>query len=512
MADHISRRRFLLTGGLGTALALPVARRAHAQGAHGHAHSPAVTAGAPASVPGAVGQPLVEPEVRRSINGELSTTLRVRYGYKTVGGYRLYVRTYEGTSPGPTLRVRPGDTLRINLVNDLPPNRDVAPASMHQPHHFNSTNFHFHGSHVSPSGIADNVLRDMPPGDSYPVEIAIPRDHTRGTYWYHPHNHGGAAIQVASGMAGAVVIEGDFDAVPEIAQAQERTLLLTQVIFDQHGMVEDFNTLFPETATRFFAVNGQRAPVIRMRPGEVQRWRLLHGGYQDTLQLQLDKHALHAIAHDGIALPSVDPREKLVITPGQRADFLVQAGAPGTYELAALPYDIGYPAPTGPVARLIVEGAPMAMRLPTALPSPPLPTIRDAELTGSRALVMSARSPEVDAAGTWQEFSFMVDGKHFDPKRVDHRIKLNSVEEWTVSNTHQHDHVFHIHTNPFQVTKINGQPQASPVWRDTVTVPRFGSLTFRSRFTDYTGRYVLHCHMMNHELLGMMQLIEVYEG
>jgi len=71
-------------------------------------------------------------------------------------------------------------------------------------------NFHFHGSHASPSGIADNVMRSMAPGHTYDIEIALPKDHTKGTYWYHPHHHGSADIQMSSGMVGAVVIEGDF--------------------------------------------------------------------------------------------------------------------------------------------------------------------------------------------------------------------------------------------------------------------------------------------------------------
>jgi hypothetical protein len=112
----------------------------------------------------AMDQPLAEPEVRRSVNGVLSTTLRVGYAYRQIGGFRLYVRSYEGGSPGPTLRMRPGDTLRIKLINDLPPNRDWLPADISQPHQFNNTNFHFHGSHASPSGIADNVMRSMAPG------------------------------------------------------------------------------------------------------------------------------------------------------------------------------------------------------------------------------------------------------------------------------------------------------------------------------------------------------------
>src|SRR5262249_25099016 len=156
------------------------------------------------------------------------------------------------------------------LINDLPPNRDMMPGNPSYPHHFNSTNFHFHGAHCSPSGIADNVMRPMEPGKSYDIEIKLPADHTRGTYWYHPHYHGSAGVQVASGMAGAIIVEGDFSDVPEIVRARERVMVLTQVAFDVVGMIEDFYTVFPESATRLLAINGQRRPTIDMRPGEVQ--------------------------------------------------------------------------------------------------------------------------------------------------------------------------------------------------------------------------------------------------
>ena len=72
------------------------------------------------------------------------------------------------------------------------------------------------------------------------------------------------------------------------------------------------------------------------------------------------------------------------------------------------------------------------------------------------------------------------------------------------------DHVFHIHVNDMLLTKINGDPLPEPIWMDTAIVPRNGSITFRSRFLDFTGKFMLHCHMMNHEDLGMMQVVEVY--
>jgi FtsP/CotA-like multicopper oxidase with cupredoxin domain len=468
---------------------------------------------APDNSTAAMDQPLVEPEVRRSVDGVLSTTLRVGYVYRQIGGVRLFVRSYEGGSPGPTLRLKPGDTLRIKLINDLPPNRDAMPADMSMPHQFNNTNFHFHGSHVSPSGIADNVMRSMAPGCAYDIEIKLPEDHTKGAYWYHPHHHGSADVQMSSGMVGAVVIEGDFADVPEIAAARERLLVLTQVVYDAYGMVENFETLFPETATRFLAINGQRRPMIEMRPGEVQRWRIFNAAYQDDMLLELEKHGLHVVAYDGIQLGSMQPLKQLLIAPGQRADILVQAGLPGTYSLNAEPYDQGHPSPVGPLARLVVSGAPMDMKLPGALPPPPLETIKDSEVTNRRKLTFSATAPEADAAGHWQEFAFFIDGKKFDPNRIDQRVKLGAVEEWTVVNTHEHDdHVFHIHTNPFQVVSVNGKPLDVPEWRDSVIVERKGGqVVFRSRFLDFTGVFMVHCHMMNHEEMGMMQTVEVYK-
>jgi FtsP/CotA-like multicopper oxidase with cupredoxin domain len=455
---------------------------------------------------------LVQPEVRQSAHSELRTDLRAGYAYHDIGGYRLSLRTYEGTIPGPTLRVQPGDVLRIRLHNDLPPNPDVAPLSADLPHHFNTTNLHTHGLHVSPDGIADNVLRSMEPGASYDIEIAIPSDHPRGTYWYHPHHHGSADVQMTSGMAGALIVAGDFADVAEIAQAQERVLILNEVLFDYLGTIERYDTVWPEASPRFLSVNGQREPIVRLRPGEVQRWRIIHGGHEDNLRLGLDGHALHAIAYDGIQLPAIDHLETLLMAPGQRAEVLVQAGAAGTYALQALPNDQGYASPTGPLAHVVVAGQPMAMALPAGLPAAPLASIEAGEITGARTVTFSASEPENPPAANYQEFAFLIDGRRFDLNRVDQRIRLGAVEEWTVVNDHDNDHVFHIHTNPFQVTALNGAPLTAPVWRDTVIVPRNGSLTFRSRFLDFTGKTVLHCHMMNHEELGMMQLIEISDS
>ena len=509
----LSRRQALAvvsaTGGLalvGSALRRPAS--AQSPDTHG-GHSLELDPGATPTWLNFVPGELVEPEVWGSADGELRGDLRLAYAFQEIGGYTLNLRGYNGVIPGPTLRVKPGDRLALTLTNALPPNPDPMPQNHNLPHHFNTTNFHSHGLHVSPEGESDNVFRAMEPGGQYDIVIEIPEDHPAGTYWYHPHHHGAVDAQLTSGCFGALIVEGDFADVPEIADAQERVLMLSEVLFDYLGQIEHYDTLWPEAVPRFLAVNGQREPVLRMRPGEVQRWRVVQAAHEDNFRLGLSGHELHVIARDGISLAEMERVTDLVIAPGQRVDLLIQAGGPGTYHLAALPNDQGYPSPEGPFATLIVEGEPLPMDLPQRLSSPPFPDITDDELTGSRTLTLSEWAPENPAAGNYQEFAFLVDGQQFDPSRVDQTVHLNAVEEWTIVNDDVADHVFHIHTNPFQVTQINGETLDTPVWLDTVIVPREGSITYRTRFLDFTGKLVLHCHMMNHEELGMMQIVEI---
>jgi FtsP/CotA-like multicopper oxidase with cupredoxin domain len=135
----------------------------------------------------------------------------------------IHPPTFEGTIPGPTLVVKPGDKLSILIVNDLPPNQQNERAK-HFPHDENSLNLHTHGLTVSPLGMSDNIFREMNPGTANQVEIQIPKDHPSGTYWYHVHKHGSATYQFIGGMAEFLIVEGGkgtLDAVPEVAAAKD---------------------------------------------------------------------------------------------------------------------------------------------------------------------------------------------------------------------------------------------------------------------------------------------------
>jgi FtsP/CotA-like multicopper oxidase with cupredoxin domain len=498
----------------------------------------ALAASAASTLPFLTGCPALpvfcEPRVRRSIDGVLDTTLEARFALNCIGGTKVWTRTFEGTIPGPTLRVKPGDTMRIRLINNLPPVPHHDTPGMNLPHGFNHINLHTHGLHVSPTGISDNVFLELSEGNQIDLEFAIPADHPAGTYWYHPHKHGAVFTQVMSGMAGAIIIEGDIDEVPEIAAAKERLFVLNEIRIVRnagdlpngdggghgHGMkmgeentqtilnqVPPFEFDAIDAAHLFRTVNGHINPIIHMRPGEVQRWRFVQAGTSQYLPLQLDGHSMQIIANDGIAIATPHEVESVLMPPGTRTDMLVKAGEPGTYYLRKLDFDQGIGlVPEEIIATLIVKGSPLDMPLPTALPTPSsLPFIDDDELTGQRNVEFNVFPPLPDAMFP----RFVIDGQLFDPERVDHSVNLGAVEEWNVSNQSGEHHPFHIHTNPFLVMAIDGVPLATPVWRDTVDLPPFGSVRFRTRFVDFAGKMVLHCHILEHEDLGMMQVVEI---
>ena len=304
-----------------------------------------------------------QPQVRQSSHGTLQTTLQAAIARNlvqdlTTGETRLIeTPTYEGTIPGPTLRLKPGDTLDMLLVNQLPLN----PSQQRMggfPHDPSTTNLHTHGLTVSPQGNADNVLREMEPGTINPVQIKIPDDHQTGTFWYHPHKHGSVSYQLFGGMAGMLIVEGGpgtLDHVPAVKAAREVVMVLQVIRTDPQGQVPFVNPdaqqlgSDPGTANGlwstyqdsnfYFTTNGVTNPTLHMRPGEVQRWRVLNAASGETLVVALQGHSLHIIANDGITVPEMRTlglEVPYVMGVGQRVDLLVQAGAPGTYLLQTL--------------------------------------------------------------------------------------------------------------------------------------------------------------------------------
>lgn len=460
----------------------------------------------------------LEPALRKSQNGVLTTSLTVAMATVPVGDISVTTRSYEGSLPGPTLRVRPGDTLNIKLLNTLPenPDADAHVDNMNVPHRINTTNIHTHGLHVSPSGSSDNILLEIEPGESFDYVFKIPADHPAGTFWYHPHRHGSASDQLNGGMSGALIVEGDIDQVPEIAVAEDLVLLVNELCLNADGTVADFDTCFYNNeALRLFTVNGRQNPTIKMKPGEVQRWRVINGAARSDIDLEFQGHKLAQIAVDGLSFAAPREIDHFLMTSGNRTDLLVKAGAVGTYQLkkrARQAMGGVELSPEAVLATIVVEGETLSMALPTALPQAALVPIADNEIVTTRDLTFDMQVNPNNPRHEVEEDAFpifQINKQQFDPNRVDQVMTVDTAEEWTIRNTTPEPHPFHIHTNPFLVTKVNGVAVAEPFWRDTVTIDPLGSITFRTRFADFIGRFAVHCHMLEHEDLGMMSLVEV---
>ena len=379
-------------------------------------------------------QDLKEPDPVYSDKGVLKYTLRIGYTDAVIAGCAVHLRTYNGKLVGDTLHVKPGDRLEITLVNDLPKSEHAGHAMEGMAgHDLNVTNLHTHGLHVSPKGNSDNVFLEIKPGDDpQQYVIEIPRDHPGGTHWYHAHVHGSTAVQVSSGMAGMIVVEGGLDNVHGIKGIEEKELVLQQISYDEQGVVEDFAGTFGPgkwgKSQRRITINGQLVPVIHMQPGEIQRWRFVHGGVRENIALALEGSRLNEIATDGISLGrsvSWTASKPLVLSPGYRSDVLVQARAlpPGRKELTYYLVDGALaatntlqgefagaeafaqpankrslealvnaepPKPSSVLAVILVEGDPVSMQMPTAMalaPTLPFADITPDELTGEKQKV-----------------------------------------------------------------------------------------------------------------------------
>ena len=364
----------------------------------------------------------------------------------------IYTRTYNGMVPGPTLRMKPGERLDIRLFNDLPENEDEFDSimTMNLPHHLNSTNLHTHGLHVDPTGISDNIQRVFPPGSEAEIQVDVQENHNAGSFWYHGHKHGANVIQFLSGMSGALILEGDIDEVPEVAAAEEKILVFQEFGLDETGRVPAPNLesiepegLFPVSET-YLAVSGAVNPVVRMRPGEVQRWRMINGNVGHTLDLVMTDHDFHVLGFDGITYNFVRSVARMELAQGNRADILVEAGEPGVYQLTAPIILVGHSDAITPeeyvFLTLVVEGEPMEMELPFELPAPTelLPDTRTdpdgnaLEPAASRLIVLEEKS---SAIAGYNRFS--IDGTMFDPTCVNQIAQRGDLEEWEVHNLWQ---------------------------------------------------------------------------
>ncbi len=444
----------------------------------------------PASVRAHADEALLQPPEIRSRNGILDATISAAPGRVQLGEYAFPGFLYNGAYSPPLLRARVGDTMRITFQNNLPDD---------------PSNLHYHGLSVSPQGRSDNVFVHVHPGQEFQYEVRIPAKGRQGPglFWYHPHAHGVVAKQILGGMSGALVIDGFEQLFPIVDGLPERFLLI------KHAE--------PNDDSEIISINGQLNPTVRIRPGEVQFWRIANIGATLFVKMRIADMPLYVLATDGHPLSRPRRVGGLFLGPGERVDAIAIGPPAGEYAMATVPFQNEAwkkPDPAQQLATIVSAG-------PRAASANLEAEVLRQRVVGERWIdevrnARIARPRTFDYSRTPDRHVFMINGRVMDENRVDETVNLGDTEEWTVVNTDQQYHSFHIHQTAFLVTEVNGMPQNDDSLHDTFSIPPAtdagpGVLKVVIPFTDpvIVGRFVYHCHAVDHEDKGMMGIVEV---
>lgn len=515
-----------------------------------------------------------QPFEYKSCGGLLSLPLTV--GLIGISGQDI--RVYNGNLPGPTLRLKANDSLKLKLVNQLPanpppPNPSASsldycnqPNAMSNPHCFNSTNLHTHGLHVSPGSngslASDDVLISVPPGKQQQYCIEIPSFHAPGTHWYHSHQHGSTAFQLANGLCGALIIDEPDNEKIMTFPHNDYVWVIQEVLPGKNAQA-----VYTQSFTTEYYVNGRSKPNLYMNLNEVQRWRFInatgtpHGLCQLVL---LDKNGvaqnMSLVAMDGISFYGKKPQVVKAINMGggNRADVFVQPTASGVYTVVRR----DYPWSKGGVGDVVLATIHVStVNLNMSLPTAPIPGTVPAYLQPVTNPIMNAQTatlgtlqsadwaakcqnvqmPMAHPQGILPGFNVVNCKEYTMPPQPDappnpqwdmFMPTLGTSEQWVLKNAKGAAHPFHIHVNPFQVENMkidpNG-PNDATNWMFLDTVPLIdkdrlpngapplppwinaanGEIKIRTRYADYYGRFVLHCHILVHEDLGLMANVYV---
>lgn len=400
------------------------------------------------------------------------------------------VYAYNGRVPGPTLEVYEGDSVIIHFRNDLPV----------------PTTVHWHGLHI-PATADGSPFHPIAPGARHDYAFRI-KPGAAGTYWYHPHPHHQTAYQVSKGLYGAIIVRAKDDPLPPLP---EKLIVLSDQRLLDDGTIDIPDPESPAGRLDFengregdlVFVNGQLSPEIRIRSGEVQRWRVINASGARVYRLALPGHTFLHVGSDGGLFEHPEEVQELLLANGERAELLVRgSGAPRSEAvLQSLPYDRYVPQTrprdwNRPHDLLAVRYTDQAPITPIPLPRTlrPIPALDTTTAVATREIVLTQG---------------MINGKLMDLARVDIQASLGATEIWQVENLVGMDHPFHLHGFQFQVIERNGVPERVRRWKDTVNVPKHQTVRFIVRYDDYPGKWMYHCHILTHEDHGMMGVLEI---
>ncbi|KAB2914468.1 MAG: multicopper oxidase domain-containing protein [Bacteroidetes bacterium] len=437
--------------------------------------------------------------------------LTIQPGTKTFfAGYSTPTYGINGALLAPTLILNQGDEVTLNVTNTLN----------------TFTTIHWHGLHV-PAEDDGGPHQVIQPNASWSPRFKVMND--AGTYWYHPHGAERTDLHVSKGIAGLIIIKDSIEAkltLPRTYGVDDIPLVIQTKAFDELKQI----AISTEMDT-VLMVNGTLNPFVNA-PAQVVRFRLLNGSSSRSYQFGFSNNMLfHMIASDGGLLQQPYQTTRLRLSPGERAEILVDLSSMQGQNMYLKNY-----------ASELPNGIHGAKKINNGMVT--LPDYENNFLNGTdtNVLQINVTAPTVNPVTTIPaqlvnfnkpdsnvvdakrdivfapkemgmldmiEGPFTINGKVFNMDSINIRTKLNNVEVWRLVNQTGVAHPFHIHDIQFYVLSVNGNPptpdQAGK--KDVVLIQPNQSVSIITKFEDFAHAsipYMYHCHVLHHEDDGMM--------
>jgi len=385
-------------------------------------------------------------------------------GWEYAPGRSVAGNTFNGQVPGPTIEAEVGDTLVVELTNELS----------------EPTTIHWHGLRV-PADMdgTESVQRAVEPGESFEYRFVVP---DAGTFWYHSHVN--ETEQLERGLYGALIVRGPDEPVVD----GERVQHLDDLKLDEAGDLAPFGDPHEHHAGRegdVRLVNGEQEPELEIAAGQVERWRIVNAANTRFVRLSIGGRPFTIVGSDGGLLTAPVEATEVLITPGERVDLAVGPFDEGELiEIEGLPYDRG-------------KGETPRERFATLRVGPSAPS-----QASIPARLRQIERLAADAAPTRTiDLKALMHGGHH---QRDEPVRVGELQVWELVNETSQDHPFHLHGFFFQVLD-----ETAPAWKDTVNVPRKSRATIAWLPDDRPGEWMYHCHILEHHAGGMMGHFEV---
>ena len=414
------------------------------------------------------------------------------------------VWAFEGAAPGPAIRVRAGGRVRMRLENGLP----------------QDTSVHWHGIRIDNAmdGAAGLTQEPVAPGETFDYDFVAPDP---GTYWYHSHDR--SWEQNARGLHGPLIVE---EAEPWGGADREVTLVVDDWRLLETGQIdaESFGAMMDWAhggrLGNVLTVNGRYRPEIAVRAGERIRFRLINAANARIMGLAFEDCPTTTIALDGHAIAPRAETGPVVLAPAQRADVVVDlTGAPssrgvlavdtdeGSFEIATLAYSS-----EAPVRETFGEIVPLpdtmrhaALDLPGALRAE---LLMEGGAMGSMSSAMMGgrRMGMREMMGQRRVWAFNGVAGDMDVPLA--TVPRGRTTVFTIRNDTRWPHAMHLHGHHFKVLSRDGAPDPRGDWRDTELMGAGETIEIAFDATN-PGRWLLHCHMLEHQAGGMITWFEV---